>query len=291
MNLEKYKMIFQLTKIKRGKYLRILGKTFSKNNKNKGKIIYKNKKYPLNDLFLIDRISGKEIKFKMIIGKNDYNKNFIFENCDSLSEFSIDVVLPFQFNNLTNLVYVPLRCNNDLEIKSIENNDSCYSDKEDDNFYFFYSKDSESNISTIKTAEDNNKELIDTYYNLFYWNNKNNITNMSRMFYNCSSLKFLPEQFIDFNFEKINDISEMFYKCSKLKSLPDISDWCTKHVLDLRKIFSDCSSLSSLPDISKWNIDNVRDMKGIFYNCLSLSSLPDISKWNTKNVTDLSELF
>ena len=78
--------------------------------------------------------------------------------------------------------------------------------------------------------------------------------------------------------EKVTDMSCMFYKCSSLLSLPDISKWNTSNVNDMSDMFSGCSSLSSLPDISKWNTSNVNDMSCMFDECLSLLSLPDIKK-------------
>ena len=43
----------------------------------------------------------------------------------------------------------------------------------------------------------------------------------------------------------------MFYECSSLKLLPDISKWNTNNVTDMSYLFYKCSSLQSLPDISK----------------------------------------
>ena len=52
----------------------------------------------------------------------------------------------------------------------------------------------------------------------------------------------------------------MFYECSSLKSLPDISKWNTNNVTDMSNMFCGCNSLQSLPDISKWNTNNVTNM-------------------------------
>ena len=67
--------------------------------------------------------------------------------------------------------------------------------------------------------------------------------------------------------EKITDMSYMFYRCSSLSTLPDISKWNTSNVNSMSYMFYGCSSLLSLPDISKWNTSNVYDM---FYGCSSL---------------------
>ena len=52
----------------------------------------------------------------------------------------------------------------------------------------------------------------------------------------------------------------LFYECSSLKSLPDISKWNTEYVNNLSYLFYKCSSLESMPDISEWNIEYVNNI-------------------------------
>ena len=65
-------------------------------------------------------------------------------------------------------------------------------------------------------------------------------------------------------------MSYMFYECSSLSFLPNISNWNTNNVTNMNCIFSGCSSLSSLPDISKWNTNNVTHLMDAlhYYICL-----------------------
>ena len=51
--------------------------------------------------------------------------------------------------------------------------------------------------------------------------------------------------------KNITNMSYMFYDCSSLNSLPDISKWNTSNVNNMSGMFYNCSNLSSLPDISK----------------------------------------
>jgi len=120
--------------------------------------------------------------------------------------------------------------------------------------------------------------------------NTNNVNNMSGMFSSCSRLSSLPD-ISKWNTNNVNNMSYMFNSCSKLSSLPDISKWNINNVTNISFMFSDCSSLSSIPDISKWNTNNVNNMSFLFNGCPKLSSLPDISKWNTHNVNNMSFLF
>ena len=55
----------------------------------------------------------------------------------------------------------------------------------------------------------------------------------------------------------ITNLSCMFFGCTSLSSLPNISKWNTNKVKNMREIFYNCSSLLNLPDISKWNTNNV----------------------------------
>ena len=121
------------------------------------------------------------------------------------------------------------------------------------------------------------------------WNIRN-VTNMYKLFGNCSSLISLAD-ISKWNTSLVKDMSLMFYKCSSLKSLPDISEWDIKNVNNIYQMFDECTSLLSLPDISKWNVTNVSSIGWMFCKCSSLVSLPDISKWNTSNVTNMEGLF
>ena len=131
-------------------------------------------------------------------------------------------------------------------------------------------------------------DIKDIYDNII--NYQNNYLNMSKMFYNCSSLTTLNDIFKK-NINNVASISGMFYNCSSLSSLPDISKWNINNVTDMSNIFYNCFSLSSSPDLSNWNTNNIKFMNGIFSDSKLLSSLPDISKWNTNNVTNMSEMF
>ena len=118
----------------------------------------------------------------------------------------------------------------------------------------------------------------------------NPVTDLSNMFYNCSSLLSLSN-LSKINTSNIKAMDNMFNGCTSLNSLPDISEWNTSNVLKMENIFSHCSKLSYLPDISKWNTDSVEDMSFLFFKCSSLSSLPDISNWNVSKVKFMTDIF
>ena len=49
-------------------------------------------------------------------------------------------------------------------------------------------------------------------------------------------------------------MNHMFFNCESLKSLPDISLWNTYNVTNMSFMFYDCLNLERLPDISIWKI-------------------------------------
>ena len=111
------------------------------------------------------------------------------------------------------------------------------------------------NKDKCKMIIDNKEYELMEEFNIEGLNNNNNILEIELKIY-----------------QTITDISFMFYRCSSLISLPDISKWNTDKVIDMSWMFYGCSSLSSLPDISKWNTDKVIDMSGMFEGCSSLST-------------------
>ena len=112
------------------------------------------------------------------------------------------------------------------------------------------------------------------------------VTDMSMMFGNCSSLTSL--NLSSFNTQSVTSMFEMFCDCSGLTSL-NVSHFNTQNVTDMSMMFYNCSSLTSL-DLSGFNTQNVTDMRWMFYNCSHLTSL-DLSGFNTQNVTYMNRMF
>ena len=114
----------------------------------------------------------------------------------------------------------------------------------------------------------NNK---DNYY-LIIENKKINLCEFYNLKYESKN-NYLKVKLIQKN--NVTNMSYMFWHCSSLSSLPDISKWNTNNVTNMSYMFPFCSSLSSLPDISKWNTNNVTDMYAMFDNCKSSLVIPN----------------
>ena len=129
------------------------------------------------------------------------------------------------------------------------------------------------------------RTVLETITGLEYLNTAN-VTNMRRMFYNCSSLTSLDVT--HFNTAKVTDMSGMFSSCSSLTSL-DVTNFNTANVTNMSNMFNNCVALTSL-DVTHFNTANVRDMSRMFIGCSALLSL-DVRNFNTANVTDMSYMF
>ena len=205
-------------------YLRILGEYFCRNNKNKGRLIINNKKYYLKEFIEIKNMKEKRIKIKMLINKNVYDKSYMFKDCESLLELTINDNLEYIKNYENSEEIDFLFKKNEYDIISEEgveifyenqgNNGSVefdmdYFGMEDNNIFY---ENYNNCISEIKRDTKENVEdssLID-YIKLFETQ------------YNYSNLKYL------------------FYKCSSLSSLPDISKWNTNNVTNMNSMFFVC---------------------------------------------------
>ena len=116
--------------------------------------------------------------------------------------------------------------------------------------------------------------------------NSLNVTNMSFMFYKCSSLESID--FSTFNTSKVTNMSSLFRGCSSLQYL-NLNSFNTSNVKYMGKMFSGCTSLENLYLFS-FDTRNVVNMESMFENCSSLKSI-NLYSFNTKNVINMSGMF
>lgn len=74
---------------------------------------------------------------------------------------------------------------------------------------------------------------------LISYSDTSNVTNMSHMFYRCSSLTTIPQ----LDTSKVKIMDGMFYNCSSLTTVPQLD---VSSVTDMSNIFKNCSSLKSI---------------------------------------------
>ena len=83
--------------------------------------------------------------------------------------------------------------------------------------------------------------------------------------------------------DDVTSMSRMFNNCSSLTSL-DLSSLNTSSVTTMMGMFEGCSALTTL-DLSGWNTSNVTDMSVMFRNCSNLTTIYVGDGWSTANLT------
>ena len=112
-------------------------------------------------------------------------------------------------------------------------------------------------------------------------------TSLYKFFANLTKLKTITGlEYL--NTEKVTNMSYMFFNCSSLTSL-DVTHFNTAKVTNMNRLFAYCSSLTSL-DVTHFNTEKVTNMSYMFFNCSSLTSL-DVTHFNTAKVTGMNNMF
>ncbi|MCR4625956.1 MAG: leucine-rich repeat protein, partial [Lachnospiraceae bacterium] len=129
--------------------------------------------------------------------------------------------------------------------------------------------------------------MFEDCINLKSFNFKNGtdkVTNMSRMFKNCTSLSSVKMG--QLKSSAVTDLSYMFMGCTSL-SYVGCLDFSTSSVTNISGMFKGCKILDKL-DLSSWNFSNVNTVNEFFLDCSSLAEV--YSPRNLKNNSSLISL-
>lgn len=128
-----------------------------------------------------------------------------------------------------------------------------------------------------------------------------NMSKLPRLFYNCSSLTYIPW----FDTSNATECGHMFAGCKSLRKIPllemgnvtqanNMFDGCseledvplfnTAQVTNMTSMFSACYALKSVPD---FDTGMVESMSNMFSTCYALQHIPNL---NTRNVTSMDQL-
>ena len=144
------------------------------------------------------------------------------------------------------------------------------------------------------TVESPNKAVTKVVFDASF--NDFKPTTTAYWFYDLSALTTI-EGLENLNTSEVTDMSQMFYGCSSLRSL-NLSNFNTSEVTNMSWMFASCSSLTSL-NVSSFNTSKVEGsglgwiytgMTGMFYGCSVLTSL-NLSNFNTSAVTNMGRMF
>ena len=83
------------------------------------------------------------------------------------------------------------------------------------------------------------------------------------------------------DFKGITDMTRMFSDCTNLQTIPLID---TSNVSNMDYMFTNCSNLQTIPLIDTSNVTNMSNMMYMFTSCANLQTIPRI---DTSNVTDM----
>jgi len=306
--------------------IKIFGKKFILNNKNKCKIFMNEKEIELTEYCDIDRnFLNKNIIIRLIEKQTINDMSYMFFNCTSL--IAIHNFSNFDMSKVTNMSHMFCGCsslkylNDFLLLRDIN--------PENINYMFFGCKALINlpniglwNIQNIKNQKlifgninqnikemypklsdfmnneidiiyeyDKDMNIIKLFDKRFVENNKNNCI----LIINDNILELCEYYEIKGNknltiklIEKntIIDMSYMFYECISLLSIVNFSKWKANNIINAFYMFYGCSSLIDLSDISTLITDKVNDISYMFFGCISLKYLPDINKWNLKDVAN-----
>ena len=102
---------------------------------------------------------------------------------------------------------------------------------------------------------------------------KSTITDLSYMFYNCTSLKKINMFFIDNKYNNITNMSYMFYNCESLIEIPNLSVIDFSKITDISYMFYNCKNLTKFSDIHKLKLNENIITTNIFNNCKDINDL------------------
>ena len=155
-----------------------------------------------------------EIKINIIFFRKIYNKTYMFKNCYTLIKFSI------------------INKDDKLEFPEILN-----LPEEEENLFDIY--DDEIISEKPLTKELMNYESFPYIYSEISQKTLQNYSSFSTIKKYHDDLKAFVKNESEYN------LAGIFYNCLSLKSLPDVSKWNINNVININLMFYNCSSLKS----------------------------------------------
>ncbi|WP_297334025.1 BspA family leucine-rich repeat surface protein [Flavobacterium sp.] len=109
-----------------------------------------------------------------------------------------------------------------------------------------------------------------------------NVTNMSYMFSNCSSLN---QSLNDWDVSNITNISYIFYHADAFNQ--PLSNWNVSNVTDMSYAFMGADSFNQ--SLNDWDVSNVTNMQSIFHSADAFNQ--PLNNWDVSNVTNMITMF
>ena len=115
------------------------------------------------------------------------------------------------------------------------------------------------------------------------------VQDMSYMFYNCSFLDNFQSNLNHFNTINVVNMSHMFELCTKIKELELNQTFITSKVDNMEYMFSNCIELKKI-NLKNFDTNQVKDMNSMFKNCQRLKSI-DLKNFETNSLVNMGSMF
>ena len=163
--------------------------------------------------------------------------------------------------------------------------------KEEDRKYFhIYFDDNKEEVKRKYYSELNNRDEVSKIKIIIDYQ----VKSFQDLFKYCGSVEsinfkksFKEINLSNFNTDNVTDMSLMFYNCSSLKEL-NLSKFNTNKVTDMYCMFNGCKSLKEL-NLSNFNTNNVKNMSKMFSFCSDELKSKIRSKYKNFNETAFYE--
>ena len=119
---------------------------------------------------------------------------------------------------------------------------------------------------------------------------KNDLTNLSFMFYLCVCLKNIDELNL-LDVKNVNDFSHIFQGCSILSDIKSLQNWDVSNGINFSSMFEGCTSLSDIKALENWNFSQCNNLSHMFHGCALVKDIEPLKNWNVSNCNSFSNMF
>ena len=215
----------------------------------------------------------KEIKgFDKLNTSKVIDMEGLFQNCITLEYIDLS---NFDTSNVTNIAFMFNHCNRLKEIKGLDKFITSKATTMEGMFQSCFKLE----FIDVSSFDTSNVDIMNfMFVDCFKLKgikginklNTKKVTNMTGMFENCLSLKYLNIE--NFDTSNVTNMSYMFNKCKKLKEIKGLNTFITKNVKDMARMFNECSELENLV-LTSFETPNVINFSSMFNKCNNLKYL------------------
>lgn len=225
---------------------------------------------------VLKRISGN------VCWNSITNMQYTFYNCKNLSE--LDLGTTWDTRNCTTFSQTFYNCENLEKIPEFKTNSTTNMDSTFLNCKLLETIQGDSWDLTNCTSLSSTFSSCTSLMTLPYLQNTNSVTNMSSLFYGCSSLVKLNDKQLKLECGSVTSANSMFNGCSSLEESPELNLISATSAYTL---FYNCNNLYIVQEVLElpqvvgnaqtgYNDNNYSGLDGLFQNCSTLTNAPQI---------------